>query len=386
MHAFHVLSDLGEVFVPAQFRELASDDAPLRHFSDSNLGQLNRIFTHLRRGGVAVLSGKWDRIVEVLDYADRKKKELAPRIVKPKRRRDFNPRDKRPNPSESVSAMSRLMCYADEAGNLQIDPPPNLPYLLELVGENPGANNQCPFLLPIATIQKLKTALSQEYPIPTLGASLVAFENVLPPRSQETIACFQDGLQAIKGHLPQQAEVLEVGCGSGCLTLLAAQELSELEVKIRASDLLSEAVATTRYNVSRCSTQPCMIQLLPSGDLFEPVPDGHRFDLVIFNAPWVVSRARNRAELAIHDEEQRILRRFFDDVPRYLKPDGRILLGYADASGPKAIQNLEEIISSAGFGVESRQTKRVATHRSKRKWEHIMVFELMECLRPCKLN
>ena len=30
----------------------------------------------------------------------------------------------------------------------------------------------------------------------------------------------------------------------------------------------------------------------------------------------MVSRARNRAELAIHDEEQRILRRFFDDVPQ----------------------------------------------------------------------
>ena len=135
MHAFHVLSDLGEVFIPAQFRELASDDAPLRHFTDSDLAQLDRIFTHLRRGGVAVLSGKWDRIVEVLDYAERKKKELVPRLEKPKRRRDFNSRDRRPKPNESVSAMSRLMCYADGAGNLQIDPPPNLPYLLELVGE-----------------------------------------------------------------------------------------------------------------------------------------------------------------------------------------------------------------------------------------------------------
>ena len=382
MHAFHVVSDLGEVFIPAQFRELASDDTSLRHFSDSNLGQLDRIFTHLRRGGVAVLSGKWDRIVEVLDYADRKKKELAPRIVKPKRRRDFNPRDKRPNPSESVSAMSRLMCYADEAGNLQIDPPPNLPYLLELVGENPGANNQRPFLLPIAIIQKLKTALCQEYPIPALGTSLAAFENVLPPRSQETIACFQDGLQAIKMHLPQCAEVLEIGCGSGCLTLLAAQELADLEVKIRASDLLPEAVATTRVNMSRCQNHAGLIQLLPSGDLFEAVPSEHCFDLLIFNAPWVVSRARNRAEFAIHDEDQRILRRFFDEVPQHLKPDGRILLGYADASGPKAIQNLENIINNAGFGVESRQTKRVATHRSKRKWEHIVVYELMARSRP----
>ena len=381
MHAFHVLSDLGEIFIPAQFRELASDDTSLRHFSDSNLGQLNRIFTHLRRGGVAVLSGKWDRIVEVLDYAERKKKELVPRLEKPKRRRDFNSRDRRPKPNESVSAMSRLMCYADETGNLKIDPPPNLPYLLELVGENPGANNQRPFLLPIATVQKLKTALSQEYPIPALGTSLVAFENVLPPRSQETIACFQDGLQEIKKHLPQCAEVLEIGCGSGCLTLLTAQELTDLEVKILASDLLPEAVATTRYNMSRCSNHAGLIQLLPPGDLFETIPAGRRFDLIIFNAPWVVSRARNRAELAIHDEGQRIVGRFFDGVPQYLKPDGRILLGYADASGSKAIQDLEKTISNAGFGVESQQTKRVATHRAKRKWEHIMVYELRTCLR-----
>ena len=377
MYPFHSLSDLGEVFVPAQFRELVSNAASLKHFSYGDLGQLDRIFTHLRRGGAAVLSGRRDRIEEVVDYAERKKKELAPRKEKPGRRRGFNSREKRPNRNESASAISRLMCYADEFGNLQIDPPSNLPYLLELLGENPGANEGHPFLLPITSFQKLESALSEEYPIPALGSSLVAFENVLAPRSQETIACFQDGLQSIKRHLPRQtADVLEVGCGSGCLTLLAAQELADLEAKIYASDLLPEAVATTRYNVTRSSNHTGLIQLLPPGDLFEPVPDGHRFDLIIFNAPWVVSRARNRAELGIHDEGQRIVGKFFDDVPEYLKPGGRILLGYADASGPKAIQNLEEIISNTGFGVESRQTKRVATHRAKRKWEHIMVYGL----------
>lgn len=381
MHAFHPLSDLGEVFIPAQFRELASDDASLRHFTNSDLGQLDRIFTHLRRDGVAVLSGRWDRIVEVLDYVERKKKELAPRLEKPKHRRDFNRRENRSSRNESAMAISRLMCYADGAGNLQIDPPPNLPYLLELVGEAPDANKGCPFLLPIATFQKLESALSEEYPIPALGSSLVAFENVLAPRSQETIACFQDGLQAVKKHLPQRSEVLEVGCGSGCLTLLAAQELAGLEARIHASDLLPEAVATTRYNVTRSANHAGLFQLLPAGDLFEPVPDGHRFDLIIFNAPWVVSRARNRAELAIHDEGQRIVGRFFDEVPEYLKPGGRILLGYADASGPKAIQNLERIINDAGLVVKSRHTKRVATHRSKRKWEHIMVYELGTCSR-----
>ena len=161
------------------------------------------------------------------------------------------------------------------------------------------------------------------------------------------------------------------------LDAIGSAGVADLEAKIRASDLLPEAVATTRFNVGRCSNHLGSIQLLPAGDLFGAVPSGHRFNLIIFNAPWVVSRARNRAELAVHDEDQRILRRFFDEVPQYLKSDGRILLGYADASGPKAIQNLEKTISNARFGVEIQQTKRVATHRSKRKWEHIMVYELM---------
>ena len=91
MHAFHVLSDLGEVFIPAQFRELASDDASLRHFTNGDLGQLDRIFKHLRRGGVAVLSGRWDRIMEVLDYAERKRKELATKNREAETRPRFQP-------------------------------------------------------------------------------------------------------------------------------------------------------------------------------------------------------------------------------------------------------------------------------------------------------
>ena len=98
MHAFHILSDVGEIFIPVQFRELASDDTSLKQFSNSDLAQLDRIFTHLRRGGVAVLSGKWDRIVEVVDYAERKKKELAPAIRKIETPPRFQPARQTPKP------------------------------------------------------------------------------------------------------------------------------------------------------------------------------------------------------------------------------------------------------------------------------------------------
>ena len=399
MPPFRRIADIGDVYVPTQFRELTAEDASWKLFTHSELGQFNRIFTHLRRGGVAILSGDWNQVMEVMEYIERKKEELIRPSHEGRRDRKRSGRDKDrwqrrkgegrrefdsgladANPTQArEGALSRLMCLADPTGTLQVTPPPNLPYLLEWVGENQGANEGHPFLIPIVKIQKIQSALAATYPIRTIGVPLLAAENVLPPHSQETVELFQRGLQSVKPYLPHDATVLDMGCGCGCLTLLAAREVSDLRVKIYASDLLPEAVATTRLNLLRfadaCGNPP-QIQLMPAGDLFQPVST-LRFDLIIFNAPWVVSRARNRAEIAIHDEKQKTLQRFFDDLPSYLNPRGCVLIGYADASGAKAIVRLEAMIDAAGLTVLNRFKERVATHRTKRKWENITVYELI---------
>jgi len=264
------------------------------------------------------------------------------------------------------------MCWADADGILQAENAPVLPYLLELAGEPADANQGKPFLLSLTKIQHIQEALADTYPIRALDTSLVASENVLAPRSQETIECFQEALQYVCQSGP--STVADIGCGSGCLTLLARQELGE-QVELYASDLLPEAVATTKLNLQRLSPDSDTVHVVPAGDLFDPFPS-HQFDVIIFNAPWVVARVRNRAELAIHDEKQETVKRFFAEVSTFLKPDGVILLGYADASGPKAIGNLETIIADAGFKEETVFKRRVATHRSKRKWEQIRVSVL----------
>ena len=388
MPPFRRITDIGDVFVPSQFREIAAENTSWKLFTGSELGQFNRIFTHLRRGGVAILSGDWEQVTGVMEYIERKKDEL----IRPSReggrgrKRSSRDKDRRKSHSglaavnsrqERVDPLSRLMCWANADGTLQVNPPPDLPYLLEWVGENQEANEGYPFLIPVVKIQKIQRALTETYPIRALGMSLLASENVLPPHSQETIELFQRGLQSVKPYLPQGATLLDIGCGCGCLTLLAAQEVRDLEAKIYASDLLPEAVATTRLNLRRFTdvhNDPPQIHLMPAGDLFQPV-SALRFDLVIFNAPWVVSRARNRAEIAIHDEKQRTLRRFFDNLPSYLNPRGRLLIGYADASGAKAVARLEAMINTAGLTILNRFKARVATHRAKRKWENITVYE-----------
>jgi len=374
MDAFYAVSNIGELYVPLECREAVFARARVKLFARQDLRHLNRIFTHIRHGGVAVVEGQWAQITAVMDYIQRHKQDL----VQEASHRNAKQRDRRDSRGKSASralkeALARLMCWADADGILQVEPAPLLPYLLEFAGEPAEANRGKPFLLPLIKIQQIQSALAETYPIRALDASLVASENVLAPRSQETVECFQEALQHIHSHAPAN-KVADIGCGSGCLTLLARQELGD-QTEVYASDLLPEAIATTKLNIQRLLPNSDAIAVMPAGDLFDPFASC-QFDVIIFNAPWVVARVRNRAELAIHDEKQETVKRFFAQVSNFLKPDGVVLLGYANASGPKAIENLEAIIAAAGFREDARFKRRVATHRSKRKWEQIRVSVL----------
>ncbi|MCY3551369.1 MAG: class I SAM-dependent methyltransferase [Candidatus Poribacteria bacterium] len=366
---FYSVTNIGELYVPAECRDAVFARPRVKLFAHQELRHLNRIFTHIRHGGVAVVEGEWEQITKVMDYIQRHKQDLIQHTNRNAKRQDQRDSHRRSANHALKEALAKLVCWADADGILQVEPAPDLPYLLELAGEPAGANQGKPFLLPVTKIQQIQQALAETYPVRALGASFFASENVLAPRSQETIECFQEALQFVRHSNP--ATVADIGCGSGCLTLLAQQELGE-GVELYASDLLPEAIATTKLNLQRLLPDSDAVRVMPAGDLFDSFLS-HQFDVIIFNAPWVVARVRNRAELAIHDEKQETLKRFFAQVSGFLKPDGTILLGYADASGPKAITNLERIISEAGFREEALFKRRVSTHRSKRKWEQIRV-------------
>ena len=370
---FYSVSNIGELYVPVEYREAVFARARVKVFAHQELRHLNRIFTHIRHSGVAVVEGQWEQITAVMDYIQRHKQDL----IREGSHRNAKQRDRRDSRGRSANralkeALARLMCWADADGILQIDPAPHLPSLLAFAGEPMAANQGKPFLLPLIKIQQIQSALAETYPIRALDAALVASENVLAPRSQETIECFQEALQHIRNKEPRT--VADIGCGSGCLTLLAHQELGE-QTEVYASDLLPEAIATTQLNIQRLRPHSDTIAVMPAGDLLDPFAS-RQLDVIIFNAPWVVARVRTRAELAIHDEKQETVKRFFAQVSNSLKPDGTVLLGYADASGPKAIENLEAILAAAGFKVDTLFKRRVATHRSKRKWEQIRVSVL----------
>ncbi len=384
------LRTIGDVYLPGKIADVVSIDAPLKLFGPRELNQLNRIFKHLRKGGIAVTSGSWDKILEIFDYMERKKHEFAT-LSSPTKEERRNPvYRKRSNhwyERHYQRVLSHIMVIAQDDLLPYVEPNIRIPYLSRLLGEPAGANDELPFLVPVSAIQKIESDMKQTHYVSALEADIVAHSNVLQPLSQDTVELFQEGLQRLKqsASLSEKCmEILDMGCGCGVLSLLAAKVFGDHDVRITATDILPEAIATTSINVQRFTDMnklaaSATIETTDGGDLFEPVGD-RRFDLIIFNAPWVVSEPQSRAEMAICDAGQSTVRRFLHECSRHLEQDGRVVLSYSDHSGLDALENLESMIEEVGLRIENVSKMRIQTRSQKRKREMIVVYALVSSL------
>ena len=166
MTSFYSVSNIGELYVPAECRDAVFARARAKLFRHQELGHLNRIFTHIRHGGVAVVEGKWEQITALMDYIQRHKRDLIQQ-----RQREDRTRDRRTSRGKSVNdalkeALARLMCWADTEGTLQAENAPILPYLLELAGEPADANQGKPFLLSLTKNPTNSTCVDGHLPYP----------------------------------------------------------------------------------------------------------------------------------------------------------------------------------------------------------------------------
>lgn len=144
--------------------------------------------------------------------------------------------------------------------------------------------------------------------------------------------------KAIVAELDEGDRMLDMGTGSGSLSVLAAGKAAH----VLAVDLNPHAVAAARANAALNGVAD-RIEVRQS-DVFANV-DG-RFDLVVFNPPFQWFAARDVADAATQDENYGALRRFFREVRDHLTDKGRVMVFFSTMGD---VEYLLKLVADAGF-------------------------------------
>jgi release factor glutamine methyltransferase len=143
-------------------------------------------------------------------------------------------------------------------------------------------------------------------------------ENVYEPAEDSFL--FAENLLVKAG-----ASVLDMGTGSGILGILAAKQASE----VIAMDVNPYAIRCAKQNAKRNNCQRNMNFL--QGSLFTPLTEEAKFDLILFNSPYLPSEQGEDATWlgrawAGGTTGRQVIDRFISQALQHLEGKGEILL------------------------------------------------------------
>lgn len=167
--------------------------------------------------------------------------------------------------------------------------------------------------------------------------------------------------------------VLDMGTGCGILGILAAKKAKS----VIAVDINPYAVCCAKMNAKLNGVEKRMSIL--RGDLFQPIKEGEKFDIILFNSPYLPSESEER-ETWIEKAwagglcGRELIDRFLLEASKYLELEGRILLVQSTLSdADKTMQTLEK----AGLRAMVVAEEKVA-------FETIVVIEARHSMKKCK--
>lgn len=197
-----------------------------------------------------------------------------------------------------------------------------------------------------------------------MGLDFKVNEFTLSPR-QDTEVLVEE---VLKDHEGKDIKVLDLCTGTGCIgiSLGVLGNLSEVTL----TDLSKEALEVARFNADKLGTgSSCRFETL-EGDLFEALPAGKTFDVIVSNPPYIADAVIETLEPEVKTYEPRmalsggkdglvIYRRLIKEAPKFA-PVLYLEIGYDQADAVTALMKeagYKDIEVIKDFGGNDRVVK-----------------------------
>jgi release factor glutamine methyltransferase len=162
--------------------------------------------------------------------------------------------------------------------------------------------------------------------------------DVLIPRP-ETELLVGEAIAWLKAN-PSRRRVLEVGTGSGCISVSIAKNIEN--ISIIATDISKPALEIAKQNAARHAVSNTVT--FQENDLLDDGLQG-KFDLICANLPYIPSETLRGLPVSKHEpalaldggpDGLGLIRRLLAEAPRLISPDGLVLLEIEASQGESA--------------------------------------------------
>jgi release factor glutamine methyltransferase len=137
---------------------------------------------------------------------------------------------------------------------------------------------------------------------------------------------------------------LELGCGSGLVSILAAKAGSD----VVASDLSLKALENTKHNANLNNV---FLKIIYS-DLFDSIGK-KQFDWIIINPPYYARKPESEQDLAWYcGENFEYFRKLFGSLKDYTHPESQVIMVLTKGAD---VNTIEDIAKEYNFQLELRQ-------------------------------
>jgi release factor glutamine methyltransferase len=181
--------------------------------------------------------------------------------------------------------------------------------------------------------------------------------------------------EALKRLKPLTAPtVLELGTGSGCIAVSIAHQ--KKDAHITATDISPDALTVAQGNAARHGVADRITFL--QGDLFDPLPPGSTFDLIVSNPPYIAQGEFAGLPPDVRDHEPRsaldggpdglaFYRRIANSATSFLKSGGSLLLeiGYTQDAAVRGLLGERPELEVGGTLKDMGGHPRVVTAKKK---------------------